>query len=52
MINCDECILDNTRKNKGTVWINFETNKFEFHNLSTEEEMLLFFDDKLTKFKK
>lgn len=52
MLSCDECILDNTRKNKGTVWFNFEINKFEVHNLATEEEMLLFFDDKLAKFKK
>jgi len=52
MINCDECILDNTRKQKGTVWYNFETNKFEVFNLETEEEILLFFDGKLSKFKK
>lgn len=52
MLNCDECILDNTSENKGTVWFNFETNKFEVHNFETDEEMLLFFDDKLSKFKK
>lgn len=51
MLNCDECILDNTRKLKGTVWFNFETNKFENFNLETEDEILLFFDDKLAKFK-
>lgn len=52
MINCDECILDNTRKQKGTVWYNFETNKFDVFNLETEEKILLFFDGKLSKFKK
>ena len=51
MINCDECILENTRKQKGTVWYNFETSKFDIFNFETEEEMLLFFDDKLSKFK-
>jgi len=52
MINCDECILEQTRERKGTVWFNFDTNKFEVFNFETEEEMLLFFDDKLSKFKK
>lgn len=52
MLNCDECILDNTSKNKGTVWFNFDTNKFENFNFETEDEMLLFFDNKLAKFKK
>lgn len=52
MINCDECILDKTKRQKGTVWFNFETNKFEVFNFETEEEILLFFDDKLSKFKK
>ena len=51
MINCDECILDNTQKQKGTVWYNFETSKYEIFNFETDEEMLLFFDDKLSKFK-
>lgn len=52
MLNCDECILENTRKRKGTVWFNFDTYKFDNFNFETEEEMLLFFDDKLSKFKK
>jgi hypothetical protein len=52
MINCDECILENTRKQKGTVWFNFDTYKYENFNFEREEEMLLFFDDKLSKFKK
>ncbi len=39
------------QKAKRTVWFNFETNKFEIFNFETEEEMLLFFDDKLSKFK-
>lgn len=52
MLNCDECILENTRKNNGTVWFNFELHKFENFNLATDEEILLFFDDKLSKFKK
>lgn len=52
MLNCDECILENTRKNNGTAWFNFELNKFEVHNLVTDEEILLFFDNKLSKFKK
>jgi len=52
MINCDECILDKTKRQKGTVWFNFDINKFEVFNFETEEEILLFFDDKLSKFKK
>jgi hypothetical protein len=52
MLNCDECILENTRRNNGTVWFNFELHKFENFNLATDEEILLFFDDKLSKFKK
>ena len=52
MINCDECILENTRRQKGTVWYNFEIKKYENFNFKTEEEILLFFDDKLAKFKK
>ena len=52
LLNCDECVLDETRKHKGTVWFNFDTNKFEVFNFETEEEILLFFDDKLSKFKK
>jgi hypothetical protein len=52
MINCDECILEQTRERKGTVWFNFETNKFDVFNLETEEKILLFFDNKLSKFKK
>lgn len=52
MINCDECILDQTRKRKGTVWYNFETNKFDNFNIETEEGILMFFDNKLSKFKK
>jgi hypothetical protein len=52
LLNCDECILYKTSKNKGTVWFNFDINKFEVHNLETEDEILLFFDDKLSKFKK
>ena len=47
MINCDECILDQTRERKGTVWFNFDTNKFEVHNFKTDEEILLFYDNKL-----
>jgi len=35
-----------------TVWFNFDTNKFDNFNFETEEEILLFFDDKLSKFKK
>lgn len=52
MINCDECILENTRKQKGTVWYNFEIKKYENFNFKTEEEMLLFYDNKLSIFKK
>ena len=52
LLNCDECILEKTRKNNGTAWFNFELNKFEVHNLVTDEEILLFFDNKLSKFKK
>jgi hypothetical protein len=52
LLNCDECILDKTKRQKGTVWFNFDINKFEVFNFETEEEILLFFDDKLSKFKK
>ena len=52
LLNCDECILDKTKRQKGTVWFNFDTNKFDNFNFETEEEMLLFYDDKLSKFKK
>lgn len=47
LLNCDECILDKTKRQKGTVWFNFETNKFEVFNFETEEEILLFYDNKL-----
>lgn len=52
MLNCDECILDSAVKRKGCVHFNFETNKFEVHNFETDEEMLLFYDNKLSKFKR
>ena len=47
LLNCDECILDKTKRQKGTVWFNFDTNKFEVHNFKTDEEILLFYDNKL-----
>ena len=47
MLNCDECILEKTKDQRSCVYFNFDTNKYEVHNFKTEEEILLFYDNKL-----
>ena len=47
LLNCDECILEKTKDQRSCVHFNFETNKYEVHNFKTDEEILLFYDNKL-----
>ena len=49
-INCFQCIVDSAKKDFSAVNFNFETNKYEIINFKSEEEILMFYDNKKFKY--